>query len=245
MLNINETTIPLDRLVAAYDLDGNANDSSGNWNDWTATNVTWGSADRGYVEEIWESNWTSTRIETDTILQDWYTVSYWATLVNLTENQCRLWDADRSTTNQQKSCHFRLVEWGFSITTLTPSDGFNAVLTYPISEVWTYHVVAYFKDWDYELTVNWDTVSTTDSYTQPTGLDWLCIFAACDTSPSYDPWKIWLVRMYNKKLSEQEKNALYLEGLRKLWPTNISTSYPKDWLVASYNAEDVTLDTSW
>ncbi len=44
-------TIPRDGLVAEYLLDWNANDTA--WsNNWTATNVTWVNADRGYVKNV-------------------------------------------------------------------------------------------------------------------------------------------------------------------------------------------------
>ncbi len=229
MLNINETFLDRRSLVWEWLLDWNANDTSGNWNDGTASNVTWVNTDRGYVEEFGESNWTSTRIQTDAVLQDWYTISYWTEMVNLTENQCRVWDADRSASNQQLTCYYRVAESWFTIGSQTAS-WFEEVVVAPISEVWTYHVVAYFKNWDWELTVNNTTYTSSVTWPSPTWLDGLTIFASSDTTPSYDPWKIWLVRMYNRKLSQQEIRVLYQEWLRKFWPTHLldrSQWFPK------------------
>jgi len=71
-------------------------------------------------------------------------------------------------------------------------------------------------------------------------------------------WKIWLARIYNSALSQQQIQSLYLEWLRRFWPTNLlfnNTDFTKyslpnlqDWLVLDISRAAVSwtyYDQSW
>ena len=248
MLKINETTIPRDWMVAEYLLDGNANDTAGT-NNWTATNVTWTWADRGYVEEVGSFNGSSSQVNTSS---------------NITLNSMSVWikpDVEITTSNaywlasrwaDSFGIRFWSVTGNATNEIVTVVGGWNSNVSY-----WNQSTVGNITtDW-HHLVLVWEWWTTYRLYKNLidlwTSINWawwgagqisLSRFGSFRTNPYFD-WKIWLVRMYDKALTSSEINTLYLEGLRKLWPTNIFTSYPKDSLIASYNAEDITLDTSW
>jgi len=62
----NYTTIPTDWLIGEWLLDWTAIDSSWNWNDWTATDITWVDAERGYVRQCASFDWW-----------DWHYIDLW------------------------------------------------------------------------------------------------------------------------------------------------------------------------
>jgi len=74
----NPTHINRDNLVWEWLLDWNANDTSWNGNDWTATNVTYLPAEKGYVWEVAEFNWSTSRIQNPSINTAW---TFWLTFV--------------------------------------------------------------------------------------------------------------------------------------------------------------------
>ncbi len=236
MLNINETTIPLDWLVAAYDLDGNANDSSGNWNDWTATNVSWAAAERGYVEEVGSFNGSSSYVEvphsTD-FESDNFSISVWFNSDNFSSWSRRIiwkdawgntnWDWQlRMDDTIEMQVVFQAQNWSSEVklnSWITSADVWSWC---NVSVVWISSSITIYVDWIEKNTASFAWSNANNSNTIQLGrhsTSWTNFF----------DWEIWLVRIYNKALTSSEVNALYLEGLRKLWPTNtrLSWDFPK------------------
>lgn len=251
MQKINETFLERDNLVAEYLLDGNANDTAGT-NNGAANNITWVWADRGYIEEAGSFNSTTGYISIASNLIPSWVQSYYSFWVK--PNSLAWWDAFSSTnprniidvenTNvwfirflgdkinvwvNDWSWHeyhsqwgvFTTWEWQFIEVLITPSDKVKA---------WRNWVLLW-NDWlNDTIPATWNSTSNTFMWRQ------------YSASQRYYDWEMSLFRR-DTGITEHNR-ASYLEGLRKLWPTNNTTTVPQDGLIASYDAEDITLDTS-
>ena len=236
----NNTAIPRDWLVAEYLLDGSAVDTA--WsNDWTASNVTYLPAERGYVEEVgsFNSNWTVTTWTWIWIWLTAFTVSAFikSSVADTAERRVLAW----------------LNSWGSNIFYMQYyQNKYYAIAwvwwadwviqpTSPTPPVWEYVHYLIENNWtNFRMYVN-NILVWSDTWSFSETLDKVII------GNNYN-WDIWLTRIYNRALNESERTALYQEGLRKLWPTNLLPSpntKVKDWLVWEWNLNDNALDTSW
>jgi len=218
--NIWYTSIPRDGLVAEYLLDWNANDTSGNWNDGTATDVSWVSADRGYVKEVGDFNgsssyvdipssvcsnlWTTFTVDITVNLSTTLSSEIWRRRYNNTnisikwtgnENELRLWIYDGSAWQEAVLS----IELNKYEKLSMVSDANNSVMK-------IYKNGTLFEE------------KTNISFGNSNN-DWIAIWAYADWSVDHSDWQIWLVRIYNRALNQSEIKNLYQEWLRRLWPT--------------------------
>lgn len=226
----------LDRtnLVWEWLLNGNALDTSWNWNNGTATNVTYVWADRWYVSNVGSFNGISSQIDTWTKLVSWLTnvtVSTWINVNSFSnDGQCYIWEYNISwdralAMDTVNSSNFRFIVWDSSnnVAVLTTTLGYST---------WTwYHLVFTYNNWDIKWYINWNEVLS-DTTTLSWALDTCTenFFIWCRKSwTEYFDGKIWLVRVYEETLSLDKINNLYQEWLREFWPTNAELSlwFPK------------------
>lgn len=214
---INELSIPTDGLVLDLPLDGNANARVGN--NWTATNMTWVWADRWYVSEVGSFNGSNSYIINPstswTILNNDFSISLSFKVDSSASSQWFLysfWERDLWIRwgNVADNIQFQLFDW----TT-------NAYLNCPVEKN-KYYEAVFVRDkinW-MSIYLNW-VLCASNSYTW-NALSWWGrneqIWRVATSQ--YFKWQIGLVKIYNKALSQEEIDALYSEGLRRLWPAS-------------------------
>ena len=232
------TTIPVSWLVASYDYDDITLDTSGNWNDWTASNVI---TQKVGQQNVWAYNGSSSWI--DASITTWanfsVSLSFKATNISLTARLFARWTFWNDLAIQVFQSKIRWLIW---------QDWSWLV-------IWTQSAtLVSWKIYNYILSYDWanlkqylDWVLITNDATTATIWTWAILSSFWyDTNENkeYFGWQIGLPRIYNRALTQAERTALYQEGLRQFWPTNNTTTIPVSWLVASYDADNITLDTS-
>ena len=245
---INYTFIPRDWLVGEWLLDWNTNDTSWNWKNGTATDVSWVDAERWYISKWASFNGSSSYIDLWNKMTDaYYWISVWA---NITDN----WNRRRFVDFGEDSWS----DWQFVISKYQDTNKImyrNWKNDYPSADGYLiynerHHYVIYqkgdtiyfYRDWILHSTTN--TSETPQSHSRSHAYIW-------KSNRSADPlykWQMVLLRTYNRVLSPTEIQALYQEGLRKLWPTNLLPSpntKVRDWLLWEWNLDNNALDTSW
>lgn len=242
-------TIPRNGLVGEWLLDWNALDTSGSGNNGTATNVTYTNTDRGYQSQAWVFNGSnSTIISTApdffwtqplsvsliiriSVLPTWWNL--WI-ISGFVENTIDSWTYDKAfEINSSWQIFFKVYDWAIK----TASFSWLAINTY-YHLVWTY-------DWtNLKISVNWvewtsTTASWTFNFTNPkfwfSGSFW-------GANVRFN-WNIQSTRIYNRALSTQEIQSLYMEGLRKLWGSGLAPL--TDGLVAYYDFNWDANDIVW
>lgn len=215
----NETYISTDWLVYKADLDGWVPSGS------TATNVTWVSADRGYVEEVGSFNWTNSYIQKNTAATTWTTAtfSFWLYKTNNNDQAyfCELNYADAAHCFYDAASdkiNYRFGWTNILSTSASPvlNNTWNLIT---VEHSWTTATI----EINWVIAVTWTVNSKTSSWT------WLILGKLWQLNIYYLNWKMGLFKIYNKLLDNSEKKSLLLEGLRRLWPTNapLSWDFPK------------------
>ena len=214
-------SIPRDNLVGERLLDWNANDTEGS-NDWTATDVSWVDADRGYVEDCGSFNGSSSKVTIPDVVPSWaVSISVWV-MDNHTWNsnywifQCWTWNTPRFTLQSWSWSSdyiqvFRYAWWSFSTNINIKWD-------------WKYHHIVFTYDWSWNayLYVDWKQEASTSSFWN-INYSWQHRWRDQYHNISWD-WILQLWRIYNTELSPTEIQSLYLEWLRRLWD---AANYPK------------------
>ena len=247
MRKLNNTAIPRDWLVWEWLLDWNAVDTSWSWNNWTATNVTWNTAERWYVKEVSSFNGNSDIIVNNNPFAWLFSVNVW---INTTQSLWTYWtdkaygwsqiiNADVSGAAND-IIPLSILEWypviwiwnaGWNY--LTSSFSWN----YQVND-WKYHMITMLRvpssntislyiDWKY-ISSQTNNIISTNTNDQTKFRMWIEV----PWNGSYFNWNIWLARIYNRVLNNSEIQALHQEGLKKLWPTNL-LQYPElfEWAV--------------
>jgi len=217
--NLNPTFLDRSNLQGEFLLDWNWNDTSWNGNNWTPTNITWVTSSRWYVSEVWSFNGTSSDFSTPYDLSGTNTISIWLYEEWATGVFHHIYDNDSSSTNRS-ICFFRRSTSTFEIyawsTTKIIQDW--TVLNYIPQNTWV-NLIIIQSSWDNKVYVNSvlrSSSTTTFSWTSNNLTFWKRY-----TNIEYFDWKMWLIRIYDKILSQEEINNLYLEWLRRLWPKNL------------------------
>ena len=220
----NPTSIPREGLIAEYLLDGNANDTAGG-NNGSASNISWVESEVWYVKENAIFNGSSSKV-----------VSTQSSLSNFSISVFFKWDvAPSSTARQVVNCIWSVdsmwITWGH------PASDFEKTFYIHTSNwyfpckiqqnliAWVYYHIVWVYDWSTaKIYVNWEldhSVSVTWTIQTSNTLNIGHI-----NNGSYFDWSIWLVRLYNKILSESDIKSLFFEWSRKLWPS-ILQEYPE------------------
>jgi len=216
--NLIPTQAPRDGLVAEYLLDGNANDTA--WtNNGTATNVTWATAERGYVSEVGDFNGTSSYVDFTNVTIDSFCVwikpnieittsnsyssnSYWLSSSTINTEWIRLWSVTVNATNEILT----IVDWWNSNIFYWDNTAISSITT-------DWHFLSFIWDWTtYKLYYDWLDVWSPIIVWSPSQIRINRLWRFL-TLPYFN-WQIWLARIYNRALSQAEITDLYLEGLR-------------------------------
>lgn len=218
---INETFLDRSNLQGEWLLDWNANDSSGNGNNGTASNVTWVWADRGYVEETGSFNGSSSKIDLPNFTVTSFTYSgffkmnaWWInqTIFTLWNTWSTQFIALRLNTSNQ--IFISSFNWTTEKTLFTTE-------AFLVGE--TYNVTLENNSWTCNIYINWALIK---SWTIHNQTYWWTVNAFGYQRASWNifffNWEIGMSRLYSRVISQQERDVLYLEGLRKLWPTNLA-----------------------
>jgi len=235
MRKLNNTKIPKDWLVLEILWDWDALDTSWNWNNWSATDVTYVDAERGYVEEVCSFNGSSSILtfpkETMWTIwtQDFY-VSWWYYLVDpWSDNYPMLFGSFDSTYGHYywPTMFFDPYdkEWWWNKIEFRTDAGNTYYSNTSASSLynWWHHIVLTRISWTLYLYINWNLDNSWSDNTNIPAADEadICV----DYNPQRRHWKTWLVRAWVWKwLTLSEIQAFYQEGLRKLWPPNARTS---------------------
>ena len=221
-LNSIPTQAPREGLAWEWLLDWNWDDTSWNWNNGTPTNITWVSADRGYVEEVGSFNGSSSYIDVSTnLVPSWtdFTVNAWVSLDSFTESVNHIlcgntgsWYPYQFSIRNDASFNFTL--WDGSYETCR-----SAASLVNLSE-WQMLTYVGEPSQKWKLYLNWLQLDNTSFITDDT------MPSSWNTPTNINIWRdgrdndrridgeIWLLRIYDKILNQSEIYSLYLEGLR-------------------------------
>ena len=250
MRKLNNTAIPRDWLVAEYLFNGNLNDTSWNNYHWTASNISWMKADKWYVKEraYWNWNWYWTHPNTINWDSD-FTLEFYFNADDITDWNGKwqyIWNGYWT-----RDVTLALIDsWDLQFWFYNWASYVVKVPTVDLVDWKTYHVICErikstwmriylnneLKDSN-TYTWNWWNISISNNFFRHGSVSWHELI-----------WYIWTCRQYNRILSKSEKQALYIDYLRKLWPTNLLPSpntKVRDWLVWEWNLDNNALDTSW
>jgi len=242
-------TIPREGLVWEWYLNWDAIDTSIGWDNWTATDVTWVNSDIGYQSKVGSFNGSSSKIDVpwneiyriawDLSLSFWVKIQEaWKVyfIIECYDN----WES--LATNVLYSFHIndnntfiRLHEyWDWN------NVSYNFSATINANEY--YHILL-IRDTNLKkinLYINWELIeqcSYSDNPQKDTSWNTqnISIWYHEDWSDHYLNWQLWLLRIYNRMLSEPEIKTLYLEWLQKLSPSRVA--YPElfKWLVGYWD----------
>lgn len=216
MSNIQKyTSIPRDNLAAEFLLDGNANDTSGNGNDGTATDVTWEQAIRGYVSKMATGNQSTTSIDIPNnlgIFSSDFAISFmhipWST-----------------TTGE-----YYVDMWGEAEVAFRINRSTNGTIEFEMSDGTVTRVSATISlDTPQFVIGQWDSSATqmelfVDNVSQGAASVWTPSSSANDSrlmsddaGASNTSWSLGIVRFYSSLLNETERSAEFQEQLRLLW----------------------------
>lgn len=101
---------------------------------------------------------------------------------------------------------------------------------------WKYHLIWFVKNWNIvNIYIDNKLVKTQTTTTIDYAARWSFIWYNWRDNNYYFNWNIWIARLYNRVLSEDEIRTLYLEWLQKLSPSRVS--YPElfKWCIAYFD----------
>jgi len=228
--------IPRNWLVGEWILNWDALDSSGYWNNGTATNVTYASTDIWYQAQASVHNWSTSKIACWNILDEtganpfslscwvkftslWSQMIYWKQLNSWSFWWFMLWQ-QRLTAPTRDFISMSLVSNDSTFGQANKSTTFNWITTW----VW-YHIV-WTYDWSktaawIKIFINtvewydaWSTIDTLWTKSISTSADFWIGSRNSWNLPTN--WNIQLCRKYDHILSTKEIQSLYMEWLKLL-----------------------------
>ena len=223
-------TVPRTWLVGEYLLDWNANDTSGNGNNGTATNVTYTTPAWSSVQ-VWVFNGSSSFIECmsngfGTHNNASFTVSAWAYLDTLGSNRnIRSYDFTSHTSP------FYSQSMRISSTTNRPYFGYNnsgsfsvdsqMAMTTSLTASKRFFICAQVEDWNQKFWLG-DVSSLTEEVTKtitPLSVTYYNqeVWIGKANFGAYFDWWLARIRAYDRVLSTAEITDLYDEGVDLLW----------------------------
>ena len=248
--------IPRDWLVLDIPLNWDAKDHSGNWINWVATNITRVDTDVWYQTKAAHFNWSSSYITVWDASGIWFdeliSVSFWIKAdFSTTTNNYLMWFWQTGSSNNyswaasnfnNNKIYFGYTSqaWWYENWVLFDVSQYNnqwihVVLIYSHNRV--YNDISWFRAFVNGKEQILANASLSSSYWYP-AIQWPNVLWRrnwASVTNWYMLWDLWVYRIYNKILSEQDIEKLYLELLRKLYTSRLA--YPKmfEWLVAYYD----------
>ena len=241
-------------LVWEWLLDWTALDTSGNWNNWTATNVTYTWTDRGYQSQcgVFNGSWsyiTCPSINSSIVSTNRLTINCWVNAVNyawtdntryIVSERQQSWsfyiDFDLRINNTTNIASFRTAwasnVWLIELSSINP---FNTWIWNMITAIYDWSYLYIYKNWILDNSIAQSTPFATQS--SQNLMIWRSYWWI-----SWDDWdwNIGWLRIFNRVLSQQEIQTLYQEWLKQLsgrWEWSLW-----DWLVSQWqNNLDNTL----
>ena len=239
MTKRNPTFLDRTNLVHEWLLDGNWNDSA--WSiDLTSTNITWNDSNRWYTKELATWNWTSSYL-VNTTSQNIGIANAWSIVYVVKWNSADtslqvIFEARNYPTDLNNYFQVRKdgTTWKDKIFVYDSSgsnkkqyESTNAISTsdYEIrSWTWDWTDLKHYVNWVEDTTVNkiTDSSLTMTNTNRKLGIwndsAWAWV--------NHFNWDMQLFRLYDTALSVEQQKRLYLEWLRKLWPS-LSLQYPE------------------
>lgn len=206
-----------------YHLNGNGNDSSWNWNNWTATNVTWVAWRNG----SWAAsfNWSSSKITASyTPLNfertDSWTILLWAKPTSLPASDAMFY-CHQASWGTYQGYNFRLNNSWQLLVNLTSNYWTNNYLeaASPSSTVvtWSWNLYAYTYNWNSNTSwitfyKNWVALSTTSNFNSLSATiqttNWITIWNR-NTESLYYNWLMDELIIENRAWSSAEVKKYY------------------------------------
>ena len=241
------THTPTDWLVWRWDIDWGWKDTSWQGNDVTLQNVSFVSSERWYVSEVWDFNWTNSKGEDNSFpwaLTNAMSVSLWVNFDSFPTNNdtwiFQYWLVGSSVRN-----NFRII-WNnnnsrLQLQTRTSFADFRyyTLINNPTAWVW-YHIVCTW-DWTTKKTYLNSVDNTTLNASWWADTD----FTNMNNNQTLYLWKnnvvwtnfymncqLWLVKYYDRWITEDEIKNLRAEWLHKYWPTD---TYENNWEFQKYS----------
>ena len=203
------TTIPTKWLVWEWLLDWDALDTSWEWNDWDATDVTFVDSERGYVKDAGSFNGSSSNVNMwgkNIISQD-YTLSVWVKQTSSDSNTSPLsnWSSD-----------WYMIYFTDDDIRLYSNDTYDTYTDWQlILNNWKYHLITWIKNWQLsKLYIDWNLIWTgwwsldnTINHSDEELIIWT--YWKSDNYWDYLTWNISQPKIYNRALSPLEIQQLY------------------------------------
>lgn len=239
MQKLNALRVPTDLLVWMWKWDESWIDYSGNWNDWTGTNITYETAENGYqsYNGVFNGSNSYVSLPTSVISNTWdiditikfNPISIWTSqeiLIWKESTTSHYWFAIRLINSSWYKVQY-LDSWNtawITIWTVTLGDWYKVRVK---RESWNY--IWYLNNWTGIYTANsWTTSWTT--YNE------VMIWARSWWTANHSNIKLWTTFIYNEIKTEQEREMIDQYYHREFWPEdaqkNITTnhSFPFYWL---------------
>ena len=253
-----------DWLVWEWNLDNNALDTSWNWNDWTPTNVTYNPV---WGWGVGSFNGSSSYVDLPNWILWWNTVSIsvWAKYSSVSNGYdwkiVDLRNSDWHSVLIRANVKNNVDKFGFYTNFWTDVQSSST----PLDNEY-HHFVLIVKNWDISFYNNNELVDSqswtwTDSWNNE---DWKIWQERNDWVNRHFWWQIWLTRIYNRALSQQEINQLHQEWLKYInWnkyslppleqgkvleiskPQSWWVYYDQSWNWNNWTATNVTDSTVW
>ena len=216
---INYTFIPRDWLVGEWLLDWNTNDTSWNWNNGTATDVSWVNARRWYINKCASFNWSSSKLDTNYNIPSssttysvwwWYRLdsadNYWVLLSQWTTTN----STNKFNIEYSSAVRFAIHDWDWNT---------YAVEAWDID--WKWHYYMWTFDWsNVKFYDNWILQWTTSfSWSNDLSSDSMRISSYSNDDTCNINWDCWNVLAINKALSADNVKLLYeLTSKKYIYP---------------------------
>lgn len=245
MINKWIENIPTEWLVGAWDWDWGWIDKSGNWNDGSANDVTYDIATKGYVKKVGVFNNSSSNVvisnvtwmqwDDINIVMNFKATSWRWHLFAKADDWWNWYKTDFlirwGSSDWDGKILFQMWNWSDYLVNVASS------VTYVQNKIYSINLI--LNTWNYSIKIDWiEILSWTYNNSNRYIWDWTQWFYIWKRGDTYEYfwWQLWLIRIYNRILTENERFALQQEALRKLW-SPLALQWPElfEWAVAYYD----------
>lgn len=244
-LIVPESVNLADWLVGKWDLNGNANDTSGNGNNWMASNVSWIDSWRWDWKKVANFNWIDSNIIINSNLwwsSNWTMSYFWVVKFNSSNSNWMVFDFENYFDNTQfrvniywDTIYFWKERWClWGITWIKYNFDLNK---YYYLWVVTNNSQSYFY-------INWELIGSGAVYWNWTCNWWWSPWSIWSYKNSrwFINWVFWEQLFYNRALNNSEILALY-NKYNNIQPSNPTFTFP-ELVYVGFNTEAFAGSTS-